>query len=141
MMKQITLCLMACLVAASARAESLVATRTIRARSVLSARDAQSVTQTFPGAATDPVEIIGLETRVTLYKGRPILTSQLSPPATIERNASVPLAYRAGSVIIVTEGRALDRGGAGDLIRVMNVASRTTLSGRIGADGSVYVTP
>lgn len=135
------LLLIACAIAGSSSAESLVATRTIRAHSVLSAEDAESVARTFPGAATDLAAIIGLETKVALYKGRPILSDQLSKPAIVERNAAVPLAYKAGPVIILTEGRALDRGGAGDLIRVMNIASRTTLSGRVGADGTIYVTP
>ena len=40
---------------------------------------------------------------------------------------------------ILTEGRALARGGVGDVIRVMNLSSRTTVSGRIAADGSVHV--
>lgn len=141
MMKQIALYLTACLFAQGACAESLVATRTLRAHTVLAAEDMEEVAQDYPGAATNPAAIIGLETNVALYKGRPILSGQLSQPAIVERNASVPLAYRAGSVMIITEGRALARGGAGDLIRVMNVASRTTLSGRIGPDGTVYVTP
>lgn len=135
------LLLIACVLSGGARAETLVATRTIRAHSVLTAEDMERVATNFPGAATDPAAIIGLETRVALYKGRPILSDQLSQPAIVERNAAVPLAYRAGPVIIVTEGRALDRGGAGELIRVLNISSRTTLSGRIGPDGTVYVTP
>lgn len=141
MTKLAPLLLIACILIESARAESLVATRTLRAHSILTAQDMALAAQSYPGAATDPDAIIGLETAVALYKGRPILTEQLARPALVERNAVVPLAYRAGPVIIITEGRALDRGGADDLIRVMNIASRTTLAGRVGADGTVYVTP
>ena len=37
------------------------------------------------------------------------------------------------------EGRALDRAGPGDVIRVMNLSSRTTVSARVGLDGAAYV--
>jgi flagellar basal body P-ring formation protein FlgA len=51
----------------------------------------------------------------------------------------VPLIYLSGGLAISTGGRALARGSEGDVIRIMNLASRTTVSGRIGPDGAVYV--
>jgi flagella basal body P-ring formation protein FlgA len=140
-MKPILPLLIACALAGGAQAESLVATRTLPARSVLSEADIELVAQDYPGAASDPALVIGLETSVALYKGRPILIRQLGEPAIVERNGAVTLAYQTGGLMIITEGRALARGAAGDSIRVMNLASRTTLTGRIGADGTVYVTP
>ncbi len=125
----------------TAQADSLVAARTVRAHTVLSQTDVAVVADVLPGAASDPAQVIGLETRVALYKGRPILPDQLSAPAIVERNAAVLLAYKSGPVTILAEGRALARGGAGEWIRVMNIASRTTLTGRIGPDGTVYITP
>ncbi|MGB8814334.1 MAG: flagellar basal body P-ring formation chaperone FlgA [Paracoccaceae bacterium] len=126
---------------AMAEAESLVATRTIRALSVLSELDMTLVAADIPGALTDISAATGLEARVTLYAGRPIRSADLGPPATIDRNQIVPLAYATGTILILTEGRALARGGVGDVIRVMNIASRTTVTGRIGADGMVRVGP
>ncbi|WP_373487298.1 flagella basal body P-ring formation protein FlgA, partial [Blastomonas sp.] len=38
-----------------------------------------------------------------------------------------------------TDGRALGRAGVGDVIRVMNLTSRTTVTAQIGADGAAYV--
>ncbi|MEM9126779.1 MAG: flagella basal body P-ring formation protein FlgA, partial [Pseudomonadota bacterium] len=40
---------------------------------------------------------------------------------------------------ITTEGRALGRGAAGDRIRVMNLSSRTTVTGLIRPDGQIEV--
>ncbi len=125
----------------TAQADSLVAARTVRAHAVLTEADITLVSAALPGAASNPADVIGLETRVALYKGRPILPDQLSAPAIIERNAAVMLAYKSGPVTILAEGRALARGGAGEWIRVMNIASRTMLTGRIGPDGTVYITP
>lgn len=126
---------------AMAQADSLVATRTIPAQSVLAETDMTLVAAEIPGALASVPEAVGLEARVTLYAGRPIHAGDLGPPAIIDRNQIVTLAYTAGGLAIVTEGRALARGGAGDVIRVMNLASRTTVTGRIMADGMVQVAP
>jgi flagellar basal body P-ring formation protein FlgA len=132
-----------CLIAActTARAETLVAARTVRAQAILSDTDIVVVTETTPGALAFPDEAIGLEARVALYAGRPIRPDDLGPPSIIERNQIVPLVYAAGGLAIQTEGRALARGGVGDAIRVMNLASRTTVNGLILPDGSVQVGP
>lgn len=126
---------------AMAQADSLVATRTIPAQSVLAETDMTLVAAEIPGALASVPEAVGLEARVTLYAGRPIHAGDLGPPAIIDRNQIVTLAYTAGGLAIVTEGRALARGGAGDVIRVMNLASRSTVTGRIMADGMVQVAP
>ncbi|MDP3958647.1 MAG: flagellar basal body P-ring formation chaperone FlgA [Pseudorhodobacter sp.] len=126
---------------AMAQADSLVATRTIPAQSVLAETDMTLVAAEIPGALTSLPEAVGLEARVTLYAGRPIHAGDLRPPAIIDRNQIVVLTYTAGALAIVTEGRALARGGMGDQIRVMNLASRTTVTGRIMAGGMVQVAP
>jgi flagellar basal body P-ring formation protein FlgA len=122
-----------------AQADSVVMTRTVRAQSVLTAADMTMVQAAIPGALTDPAPAIGQEARITLYAGRPIRSGDLGAPASVERNQVVSLAYQAGGLEILTEGRALERGGAGDLIRVMNLSSRNTVTGQIDADGLVRV--
>ena len=49
------------------------------------------------------------------------------------------LVFLKGGLRIATEGRALGRGSEGEIIRVMNLSSRTTVSGRIQSDGSIEV--
>ncbi len=124
-----------------AMADSLIATRTIRAQSVLEEADITLVAAEIPGALSVSADAIGQEARITLYAGRAVRAEDLGPPATVERNQIVPLSYSVGSLSITTEGRALLRGGTGDTIRVMNLASRTTVSGRIADDGRVLVGP
>ena len=130
--------LLACLPLAAA-AQSLVAARTIKARAIVQSEDLAFSDTTVPGALTDPAEVIGLEARVALFAGRPILPGDVGPAALIERNQTVALSFLRGPIAISTEGRALDRGAAGDVIRVMNVASRSTVTGQIGTDGIVRV--
>lgn len=127
------------LLAGPAWAESLVPLRTIPARAVIGPDDVGLADATVPGALDDPALVVGLEARVALYPGRPIRAGDVGPPAVVERNQVVPLMFQAGGVTITAEGRALDRGGVGEVIRVMNLASRTTVSARIGADGVAHV--
>jgi flagella basal body P-ring formation protein FlgA len=58
----------------------------------------------------------------------------------VERNQIVTLIYDQSGLTIATDGRVLDRGGVGDRIRVMNLQSRSTVTGTVGEDGNVYVT-
>ena len=61
--------------------------------------------------------------------------------AMVERNQIVTLTYQVSGLVIRTEGRALARAGAGEVIEVMNLASKTKITGRVGLDGSVTVGP
>lgn len=120
-------------------AESLIATRVIRAQTILSANDVTLVDAAIPGALTESTSAIGLEARVTLYPGRAIRAADIGPPALLERNQIVTLVYTAGGLGITTEGRALDRAGVGEVVRVMNLSSRTIVAGRVAPDGAIHV--
>ncbi|MFM7442840.1 MAG: flagellar basal body P-ring formation chaperone FlgA, partial [Tabrizicola sp.] len=70
---------------------------------------------------------------------KPVRLGDLGPPTLVERNQPVTLVYLSGGLAISTEGRALARGSVGDEVRVMNLGSRNTVTGRVGPDGTVYV--
>jgi flagella basal body P-ring formation protein FlgA len=124
-------------VTAPALAESLVAARTIRAQSVLGPEDVMLSDSVIPGALTDISQVVGREARTVIYPGRPIHPADLGVPALVARNQIVPLQYVNGTLSITVEGRALGRGAAGERIRVMNLASRTTVTGIVMPDGSL----
>lgn len=125
--------------AAPVSAESLVATRTIRAKTLIAPEDLTLVSAELPGALDDPAQAVGLEARVSIYAGKPVRPGDLGPPTLVERNQLVTLVFVSGGLAISAEGRALARGAEGDAVRVMNLGSRTTVTGRIGPDGAVYV--
>jgi len=125
--------------AGAAIADTLLAARTIRAQAIIGPEDITLVDASVPGAYGDAEDVVGQEARVVLYAGRPIRPGDIGPPAIVERNAIVSLVYRKGGLFIITEGRALGRAGVGDTIRVMNLSSRTTISGHVAEDGSVHV--
>lgn len=124
---------------APAPAGSLVAARAIVVKSVVKASDVKRSPEVFDGAATALDDVVGLEARVTIYPGRPILPGDLGPPALVERNEIVSLSFARGVLNIRTEARALDRGAKGERVRVMNLTSRTIVSGVVEGEHAVAV--
>ncbi|MCB1357823.1 MAG: flagellar basal body P-ring formation protein FlgA [Maritimibacter sp.] len=120
-------------------AETLVAAGPIRALTLIGPADLITVDGDTPGALSDPAEALGMEARVNLYPGRPIRASDLQPPAVIERNDIVTLQFNQGGLLIVTEGRAMDRAGVGERLRVINLSSRTTVTATVLSPGLAEV--
>jgi len=131
---------LACL-ATPGGADTIIAARTIPAQTLISESDLVSHTTTTPGGTDDPLLLVGMETRTAIYAGRPVRPADVGLPAIVDRNQIVPLIFDAGGLLISTDGRALGRAGQGEVIRVMNLSSRTTVTARIGADGAAYVSP
>ncbi len=127
------------LFATSVCAETVLAARTIPAQSTIMPEDIIVNSRTIPGGVAEPNDIIGMEARVALYAGRPIRAGDVGFPAVVERNQIIALHYNQHGLSISTEGRALGRAGPGDIIRVMNISSRSTVTAQIGADGAAYV--
>lgn len=119
----------------------VVATRAIRAKTIIGPTDVALVPGTSPGMAVDLESVIGQEARVTLYSGRPIHPAQLGPPALVDRNEIVVLSFQDGALYIETEARALERGGLGDRIRVMNLVSRMTVRAQVTGPGRAETKP
>lgn len=120
-------------------ADTLTAARVVRANAVIEPEDVAISELQVPGALSARTDITGMEARITLYPGRPIMPAHVGPAALVTRNQTVMLVYESGGLTISAEARALSRGAEGETVRVMNLASRTTVIGRVRPDGSVAV--
>lgn len=125
--------------ASHAVADSVVATRNIPANSIIGSDDIRLATAEVNGGIRSLGDARGQETRRFIYAGRPVMTRDVGPPTLIDRNQTVKLVYKVGTLTIATDGRSLDRAGVGDLVRVLNLSSRTTVSGTVTRDGTVVV--
>lgn len=126
--------------ASSALADTLTAARLVRANTVISPADLTVSDMTVPGALNSDADIIGMEARSTLYPGHPIRPEDIGPAALVERNQTVVLVYRKDGLTILADARSLSRGAVGDVVRTINLSSRTTVFGRVEPDGRVAVT-
>lgn len=134
------LALVALLAPVPALADVVVASRTIPAATVIAPEDvALKPGDGGPGTLGAIEEAVGRETRVAVYAGRAVRAGDIGAPAVVERNSIITLVYASGGLMITTEGRALDRAGPGDAIRVMNLASRNTVTAVIAEDGTGHV--
>ena len=91
-----------CLIPCAAEADSVIATRTLRAQTILAQGDMAVVDAAIPGALTVPAAAEGMELRVTVYAGRAIRVADIGPPAIVDRNQIVPMAYSGGALSILT---------------------------------------
>jgi flagella basal body P-ring formation protein FlgA len=131
--------LAAMLLPACLSADTVVPTRTIRANAIIGETDVTLSSATLPNGFKRIGDVVGQEARVVLYAGRAVLVDDIGPPAVVTRNQMVTVQFFGSGLSIVTEGRALERGAVGDVIRIMNPSSRATMFGQIHSDGSIQV--
>ena len=129
-----------CIGAQMVAADVVTPTRTLRPGTLITLQDLKIRDGVQSGAFDRLTDVVGQEARVALYAGRPIPFDAVGPPAIVNRNQIVPLRFRTSGLTITTEGRAMERGGIGDRIRIMNLQSRATLFGLVQADGTIKVT-
>jgi len=123
----------------SVHADVVVPVRPIRAQMTILATDLILKDEVVDGAFSELKSLVGLEAKVTLYPGRPIHLNDVGPPAIIERNQPISMIFSKFGLSIQTEGRAMQRAGVGERIRVMNSESRTIVSGVVTQSGQVEV--
>ena len=119
-------------------AETITASRTLTAGTVITADDILIDGAPNPGRV-EALGLAGLETKVMVYEGKAVNPARLTEPTLIDRNQIVTIAYETPALRIEAEGRALSAAQAGQIIRVLNLSSRITVSGRVAADGTVIV--
>ena len=109
-------------------ASDVTAARTLRVGSVVEKTDLK-----LNGDHADNVasELIGKEIKRAIYVGRAITKSDVGPITVVDRNDVVQLSYQYNGLWIRTEARALEPGGLGEEITVMNLGTRISVRARI----------
>jgi flagella basal body P-ring formation protein FlgA len=121
----------------------LVAARPIRAGETL--RSDAVVVEEMSGrrlpddVVLDAASAIGLRARRSIAVGSLIRSSRLETSTVVRRGQRVKLLFESGSLRIESIGRAREDGNVGDWIEAENLASRKTLTARVGADGALHV--
>jgi flagella basal body P-ring formation protein FlgA len=84
---------------------------------------------------------VGMQARRQLRAGQAIRTADLVKPDLVQRDQNVILVYEAPGIYLTMRGKALDNGTEGDVVNVMNVQSKRTLSGTVIGRGQVSISP
>lgn len=105
---------------------AVVLLRSVARGAVLTAEDvtlAPAGARSPDGIFTHPDEVIGRRTKTALGAGKPVLLRQLEPVWMVARGNPVVLVAMAGGLAVSAPAEALDDGGMGDVIRVLNKSS------------------
>jgi len=123
--------------------EMPVPVRRIRPGEIIEAADLTLVRMPLERAGAGFVQsaesLVGLSPRRQMPAGRLVLVGSVGMPIVVQRNRQVTLIYEDGALLLAARGRALQEGGVGDLVRVMNVASSTVVTGTVTGAETVSV--
>jgi flagella basal body P-ring formation protein FlgA len=91
------------------------------------------------GMVVDAADLLGQAARRTLHPGRPVRSADLMPPIVVAKNKVVRMVYEVGALRLAARGRALGDGGAGAMIKVLNVDSKRTVDAIVIDNDTVAV--
>ena len=72
----------------------------------------------------------GRAARQPLRAGQPVHRGDLVKPELVRRDENVTLVFQVPGIMLTTRGKALEAGGEGDVISVLNTAEQSQRSGR-----------
>ena len=90
---------------------------------------------------TDPRYMIGQEPRIQLRAGAPVRGADLQRPVLVPRNSTVTMTVTTPFMRLTTQGRAVEEGGKGDVIRVTNLQSKRVVEAIVDGPGTAIVVP
>jgi flagella basal body P-ring formation protein FlgA len=84
-------------------------------------------------------DLIGQTVKRPVRAGKILMTSDIVTPTAIDKGEQLTLVFKIGAMQLTAGARALERGGIGEVINVMNSKSRQTVEARITAPGIAVV--
>jgi len=88
---------------------------------------------------TSPRFLIGFEPRHPLRAGAPVRTADLQKQVAVSKNSAVTMVVRTPFMSLTAQGRSIEDGSVGDVIRVTNVQSKQVVDARVDGPGQVSV--
>jgi flagella basal body P-ring formation protein FlgA len=82
---------------------------------------------------------VGMQARRQLRAGQALRTADLVKPDLVTRDQSVTLIYESSGLYLTIRGKALEGGTEGDVVNVINLQSKRTVSGIVVGRGQVSV--
>ena len=82
---------------------------------------------------------VGMQARKQLRAGQALKIADLARPDLVQRDQSVTLIYESTGLYLTIRGKALEGGTEGDVVSVMNLQSKRTVSGVVTGRGQVSV--
>jgi flagella basal body P-ring formation protein FlgA len=87
----------------------------------------------------DPATVSGRVARIALRAGALLRDQDLVRQDLVEKNSLVLVAYESPGVSLSMRGKALEAGGMGDVINILNIQSKRTVQATVSGRGRVSV--
>jgi flagella basal body P-ring formation protein FlgA len=82
---------------------------------------------------------VGMQARRQLRAGQALRVADLTKPDLVTRDQNVTLIYESSGLYLTIRGKALEGGTEGDVVNVLNLQSKRTVSGIVVGRGQVSV--
>jgi flagellar basal body P-ring formation protein FlgA len=82
---------------------------------------------------------VGMQARRQLRAGQALKAADLAKPDLVQRDQPVTLIYEATGLYLTVRGKALDGGTEGDVVNVLNLQSKRTVTGTVIGRGQVAI--
>jgi flagella basal body P-ring formation protein FlgA len=122
--------------------ETAVLTRSVERNDVV--RSSDVVIERRPRSevgpdALDRSSVVGMQARRALRPGQPLRSADLTKPDLVQRDQSVTLIYEAPGIYLTMRGKAIENGADGDVVNVLNLQTKRTISGVVIGRGQVSI--
>jgi flagella basal body P-ring formation protein FlgA len=91
------------------------------------------------GDAARRDRVVGMQARRQLRAGQPLKLADLVKPDLVQRDQTVTLIYEATGLYLTIRGKALEGGTEGDVVSVLNLQSKRTVTGTVIGRGQVAI--
>jgi len=123
--------------------EAAVLARTVERNEILKSSDVMVERRPkaeVGGDAANRDRAVGMQARHQLRAGQAVKVADLVKPDLVQRDQAVTLIYETPGLYLTVRGKALDGGTEGDVVSVMNLQSKRTVSGVVTGRGQVTIT-
>ena len=80
-----------------------------------------------------------MQMRRSIRAGQPLRIADLAKPDLVQRDQAVTIIFQTAGLYLTTRGKALDNGTEGDVVNVVNLQSKRTVTGVVSARGQVTI--
>jgi len=88
-----------------------------------------------------PDDLIGKTPKHGIRSGAPVRNSEVQRPIMVKKGSLVTMILRTPMMTLTSQGKAIDNGSDGDVIRLTNTRSNTIVQAVVSGPGRVSITP
>src|ERR1700742_4736607 len=77
--------------------------------------------------------------RRQMRSGAPLRMADLAKPDLVQRDQAVTIIFQTAGLYLTTRGKALDNGTEGDVVSVLNIQSKRTVTGTVTGRGQITI--